>query len=139
MYLGLESAKCMLIYAIYGYSTKVGRPDLNLPCSPSEHVHVRWSAECCKGPLHLLVQLLPVPLPKRLRFCQLRDQHPLRHFPLHLLPRLPGPNFGGASQSQWECSFLTLGPVHQRIVDKGLKQGEQFLSRSTQDGQDVFG
>ena len=40
--------------------------------------------------------------------------------------------------TQREGSILALGPVDERVVDKGLKESQQRFSPSPQDSQDVF-
>ena len=80
----------------------------------------------------------PVPLPLRSRLCQSNDKHPRCHFLLHLLPRGPPCLFCCCPHGQGKCCILTLCPVNQRIIDKGLKKIEEGLSSTTKDFQDVF-
>ena len=40
--------------------------------------------------------------------------------------------------TEWEGGIFALSPVNERVVDKGLQQGEQCLSPSPQDFEYVL-
>ncbi len=76
---------------------------------------------------------LPVPLPLWSRLCQPSHQHARGHLALHLLARGPRGGVPRGSHGQREGGILSLGPVDEGIVDKGLEESEEGLATTAKD------